>query len=458
VYEKRELVSSTIKLSDIEGNFPGGNFSVAITDDKDIDVDSSVTIMSSLLLSSELKGYIETPAYYLQDNKKANFALDLLMMTHGWRRYNIPEVIKGNMEYPLMPEEISKEISGTVKSGFFGKSAEKAEVSIMTSYGYMDIVETNEKGEFLFTGIDPSDSTSVYIQALNKKGKSDFVEITVNREQFPGLVKIPYGSVVAIDKIDTKEEDDVFLQKAEQRAKFDDDMRFVQLDEVKVSAKRIDRKDEARLKFWANLTSDVTITRDKIDKYKYITVEDILRQNIPGVWFGTDEERNRKVYNVAGRGDDALLILDGVIIEDLALIYDAVDVESVDVFKWESAALFGSRGGNGAVSITTRSGAGGELADDKNRTDLAVMSPLGYRKPVEFYSPKYDTPNSKYLNNPDYRSTVFWKPDVVVTGNEEASFSFYTADLASTYSVVIEGVSSDGSLVRHVEKIEVRNR
>ena len=99
-YEKREKVISEIYLKDDEDNPFSGSLSVAVTDDKDMEVDSSNTILSSLLLSSELRGYIESPAYYLQENTKSAYALDLLMMTHGWRRYHIPDVVTGNYDYP----------------------------------------------------------------------------------------------------------------------------------------------------------------------------------------------------------------------------------------------------------------------------------------------------------------------------------------------------------------------
>ena len=69
-YEKREKVIA--KLSEIPSLTPSlsgrdgvGLFSISITDDRDMSVDESTTILSSFLLSSELKGYIENPAYYV---------------------------------------------------------------------------------------------------------------------------------------------------------------------------------------------------------------------------------------------------------------------------------------------------------------------------------------------------------------------------------------------------------
>jgi len=81
---------------------------------------------------------------------------------------------------------------------------------------------------------------------------------------------------------------------------------------------------------------------------------------------------------------------------------------------------------------------------------------LGYQKPIEFYSPKYDTPESKNFSVPDFRTTIFWKQNVVVSDEGETSFEFYSSDFPSTYSVVIEGITDEGKPVRQIEKIQVK--
>jgi len=56
---------------------------------------------------------------------------------------------------------------------------------------------------------------------------------------------------------------------------------------------------------------------------------------------------------------------------------------------------------------------------------------------------------AKHLTIPDYRTTIFWKPDIVIDDyKEETTFDFYTSDFPTTYSVVIEGLTTDGRIVR----------
>jgi len=66
---------------------------------------------------------------------------------------------------------------------------------------------------------------------------------------------------------------------------------------------------------------------------------------------------------------------------------------------------------------------------------------------VEFYSPRYDTPEAYANSMPDLRSTIYWKPDVIPDLDGRASVDFYTADTPTSYSVVIEGVCPDGRLI-----------
>jgi len=154
IYERRENVIATLSLTDSFGNLLDGHLSVAITDDMDIDVDSTTTILSSLLLSSELKGYIETPAWYLKDDDKSTTALDYLMMTHGWRRYNIPEVVKGNPEYPSIPFQTYQKISGNLKSMKRTVAAAGNEVLIQVNNGDFGIKSTDKNGEFIFSNFE----------------------------------------------------------------------------------------------------------------------------------------------------------------------------------------------------------------------------------------------------------------------------------------------------------------
>ena len=445
-HQKRENVTAEIYVTDPEENPLAGYLSVAVTDDSDVSADTLHTITASLLLSSEIRGTVESPGYYLQDNAYSAFALDLLMLTNGWRRYDISEAVKGNYKLPEIEFEVLKEISGSVKKPLFGKFAAKSEVLIISSDGDFAQVETGSNGSFSLYAHYP-DSTIFMVQAKNQKGQLH-AELMLNQEKFPALKlaqKSPlpstFNSKPSVDVSD-------FNKKARQRMQYDEDMRLIQLQEVVVSAKKIEKKDEARLSFWMNSSSDATIYREDIEKRNPLQVADML-YSVAGVRVTSDG-------NVFIRGSNStpLILVDGfpmdISLNDLIIH----EIETIDIFKGPSAAIFGGRGSNGAISISLRQGT--SYTPTTPNINFVTYEPLGYQKPVEFFSPKYDTPASINLALPDYRTTIFWKPDLLISEEGKASFDFYTSDSPTTYSVVIEGISNDGRIIRHVEKIEVK--
>jgi hypothetical protein len=77
--------------NDIRLNVPAGlqgaNLSVSITD-AGIEADSSSSIITHFLLTGDLKGYVHNPSYYFSSKADSVINnLDLVMLTHGWRRF-----------------------------------------------------------------------------------------------------------------------------------------------------------------------------------------------------------------------------------------------------------------------------------------------------------------------------------------------------------------------------------
>ena len=456
-YSTREQVISTLSIVDADGNPLSGHLSVAVTDDMDLAVDSTTTISSTLLLSSELRGYIENSAFYLQDNDRSAFALDLLMMTHGWRRYDVAEAISGNPANPQISFQQSQAISGRVQSELLSRPVAGSEIIIQSKAGYFGITSTDENGAFRVDDLEYPDSTSFFVQARNRRGNSN-VELVMNREIFPGLIHAPQSDLTESmglqEEAKSESEPDAFLRKAELHALYDEDIRMMYIPEVVISAQRKERKEEPRLQYWINEGSDRTIRREDFEKTNPTLVTDLLLR-VPGVNVFSDGK-----ISIRG-GGLPLVIINGITCEwnDSTLFspfewVDVQDVESIDVFTGGSAAVFGSRGQFGAISITTRSG--GVDFSKTTAPNHTVYTPLGYQTPVEFYSPKYETLEAKVLNIPDFRTTLFWKPDIVISVDEESGFEFYTSDFQTTYTVVIEGVTTDGRTFRQVEKIEVK--
>ena len=89
-YLPREFATLNIAVSDSEGKPVTGGFALSVVEDKQhtfID-DKQDNIMSGLLMSEELKGEIFEPNFYFdEEEEKADEALDFVMLTKGWRRF-----------------------------------------------------------------------------------------------------------------------------------------------------------------------------------------------------------------------------------------------------------------------------------------------------------------------------------------------------------------------------------
>lgn len=90
-YSPYEQISVSVKAA---GVTEPTNLSLAIRDTRtDEPTYNDGNMMTDLLLSSELKGFIANPAYYFEaDDDKHRADLDLLMMVQGWRKYKWQEL------------------------------------------------------------------------------------------------------------------------------------------------------------------------------------------------------------------------------------------------------------------------------------------------------------------------------------------------------------------------------
>jgi TonB-dependent SusC/RagA subfamily outer membrane receptor len=424
-YKKRELVSATVHVADMENNALDGDFSVSVTDDNDILPDSSFTIVSNLLLSSDIRGYIEDPDYYMKNQNN----LDILLLTQGWRRYNIPAVMKDTLERPVHYMELGQEISGTVKRVLGSKTNENNPVTIISpNAGYANMTQSDENGRFYFTGFEHPDSTMYIVQALNKRGKS-YVELVLDKENFP-----PVQSFALPDFIP----DSLFLQyveKSNQKYIDENGTRSTILEQVTITAQKSEPK---RNTLYSSIMNTV-VTHDKFERYS-----DLYQalMTIGGVSVSTNN-----TISIRGSNVEPVIIIDDAIWENVDLRDISItDVETIEIMKGAEAAILGSRGAGGAIIITTKTG---DLTPkNKENFNIKAITPKGYRKNAEFYSPKYET----QIKGIDRRTTVYWKPDVKISEGK-AMLQFYTADSNSTYSVIIEGITTDGRIIRQTSSI-----
>ncbi len=101
---------------DIESRVPKTIISLAVRDKAHQDyLFDNASILVEMLLSSEIRGFVPDPGWYFEkDDEEHRQALDLLMMTQGWRRFNWRDMaVRGEWEL-TQPNEICPIVIGEV--------------------------------------------------------------------------------------------------------------------------------------------------------------------------------------------------------------------------------------------------------------------------------------------------------------------------------------------------------
>ena len=121
-------------------------------------------------------------------------------------------------------------------------------------------------------------------------------------------------------------------------------------------------------------------------------------------------------------------------------------VKQIDIIPSNMTTIFGSRIGRAAaVVITTKDGSEVLTGNRQNmdRLNMYVAGPLGYQKPAEFYSPKYETDRQRNAPERDLRTTICWNPSVQSDESGLVELEFYSADGSPAYTIHLEGIMND---------------
>ena len=126
------------------------------------------------------------------------------------------------------------------------------------------------------------------------------------------------------------------------------------LDEVIVIGYGTQRKKE--------VTGAVSVvSSESIEQLKPTRIEQALQGQVAGVSISSTSgspgaASNIRIRGISTNGDSRpLILLDGNVIEDLSVV-NASDVETINVLKDATAGIYGVRGANGVILITTKSG------------------------------------------------------------------------------------------------------
>ncbi|TWF32794.1 hypothetical protein FHW36_11348 [Chitinophaga polysaccharea] len=387
-YAPKEQVALKIKTTDDSGMPVPAVFSLCVYDDLFHSAENTGNMLSYYYLSTQIRGKIYNPAYYFDSahaDRKA--ALDLLLLTQGWRSYTWSKEAMAERKPlpPVLSDTLQAWVTPDRKAG-----KEKQPVSLML-YNYnkttSQFAAVDNAGKFYLTPANLAIGPRFFIQYFSEKTYNIHVEdpfeairkaITAHPtvyllpDTFPLAGKpqvdttyIPYGKTLKEITVTGKSTvyTDKYLGYLDSIAKYEGNTDYV---------------GECG---WLNCPDGRTNIKPVEGKTYHVFSSDVTSHR-QGVILTRDNHKD-VVYHYPKYTEEELLKV----------------------------------------------------------TKMAIVK--GYYQSREFYEPDYDKESNPGI---DTRNTLLWKPVIVTDKNGEATVQFFCSDIARQFMGIAEGVTGEGVL------------
>lgn len=446
-YLPREKVVLRLKTLDEQGKPVPSNFSLSVVDDKlwSFADDKQDHILSWFLLSSELKGKIEEPAFYFKkEEPKAAGTLDLVMLTHGYRYFDYINAVEQDGLLRFTPDQ-QNIISGVILNE--KKEPVKATVYLVNEYvdGKAMEMVTSKEGEFFFADITPNTRYAIIAKSF-KRNEKITIQVSQNgvgfnpiqAKQFttyinntaPALVMKKMADVIM--PVELWPKDDKNLEEVVVVGFGTQNKRTISGAVQVVTAKEI------------NMNGNIgQLLAGKVAGL------DVVQQANPGVG---GRITIRGTGSLTG-SNEPLIVVNGVPMDKVDLnTLNPNDIESVTVLKDAAAtAIYGCMAANGVIIINSKNIYQKNLSINLTSqyhfaTTQVLSANPAYAVARRFYAPKYQTTETKERD--DFRETIYWNPVVQTDKNGEATVEFYNSDATTTFRAIAEGIGYNGKVGR----------
>lgn len=456
-----------IRVTDGDNDPAIGAFSVAITNDSKVPYNENdeVSIFSNLLLTADLKGYIEKPNYYFTDPSPVKEQeLDNLLLTQGWRRFVWDDLLQ-DKPYTANYKAETGDVTGVVLNDD-KKPVSGARVNLLFTTGPQVALDTvtDKDGRFVFNGVWPDKSDKYIVTATDKRQKARYtVELDTLEQLMPPVVKQPF--------IAPKAEQLEVYQKAAKKDFEELQSKGLLGNRVILKEVKVIEKKKAPTLLDVALLNSVNLS-GKGNANTVVTFKDLTRCGgnpdlgscllSIGKLINVQYRPNRQnpfmgAFYTRGNTQPMAIIQDGVPVDNF---YGSInDIASVEILRSGGyTTIYGARGAGGVIVITTKRGGIDYSAyeNDENgnlvKRSLPPLSNVSFAPRREFYVPPY---TSGVENIRPQQATIYWAPNIITNQNGSAVVEFPKEQTPGRYKIVIEGIDVNGSLGRRVYTYEV---
>ncbi|PWV55925.1 hypothetical protein [Chitinophaga sp. S165] len=347
-------------------------------------------IQTHYLLSTQLKGRIYDPSYYFDTaNADRKQALDLLLLTQGWRAYSWDEqsmkrlAENGN---PLLSDSTTGQLIALKKKS---KATQHAVMLFDADQRGNQVLALDDQGAFRLAPEHLQMSPRIYIKHF---GEQNDVELKLT-EPFETINKIrPW------QKIDYPSE----RLPATTDRKTDAENPFL-LTRGSIKLKEIEIKGRTETVFRDKYIGQL----DSLAKYEGLT------DRAEGGWLNCP----------VGDGDERPI--EG----HTYIVWTGPNPPTTHPFSFDAT---------NTKRIVYHYP---KFTEEELLKKFGLARSKGYYPKKEFYQPDYDKEKDPL---PDYRNTLLWAPDIVTDENGNATLEFFSSDINVRFYGLVEGISGNG--------------
>lgn len=440
-YATRKKINIGIKTSDQLGKPVSADMSMAVYRLDSLQGQDPMTINNYLWLRSDLVGNIESPEYYFtHSGQETDEALDKLMLTQGWRRFQWSNILEDKKSvFEFLPEHVAPLITGNITHKESGLPARNVEtfLSVPNTRTPFRPAISDEKGRIQFEMKNFYKDSRIIVQANNAQDSAYTIAIkNPYSERFlsylPPLFSLINSQQTALQS---------HYKSMQVQNTFGKQSQLTPISLVDTTA------------FY--LKPDATYL---LDNYvRFTTLEEVLTEYVTPL---SMKRRNNKVHLQVWDAlrnkffdPDPLVLLDGMPIldKDKFINYDPLKIKQLDIVT--RMYYWGNMSFSGILNFMTYTG---NIPDYVLDPQTTVMDYKGLQEQRVFYAPEYAAQQQVESRLPDFRNLLHWAPSVKTNEKGEQQLGFYSSDWVGQYIVVLQGLTKDGKTGYGVKKIDVK--
>lgn len=489
IYNPYALIKCNFQVTDITGKPIKGSLSVAIRNGLQSDYAKyENNLYTDLLLTSDLKGYIHQPGYYFEGASVEKQAeLDNLLLIHGWKKYDISQLIGTTPYKPSQNPETKLILYGQVKSTILKNELKDILVSVVAKSDSTIIAGktvTDSHGQFEIPIEDFENSMEAVFQTQrNEKSGKKMTTIMLDRNFSPALKEYsfnewhPTWENVKRWKELANINDSVYSDSVQKNKKFH------LLNDIIITAKKRNEETnthiyEKSIDAFYDVCQEVNRMRDEGKEVK--TLPEFMENLNP--YFYWDRQNDSCTYEQK----PICYFCNGHIlspIEVTTMLTEIDGLQSIYICKGANAFNGGLLSNNLNSTISNHLSANNDVSsssglssnsprdfDHGQKINIMELSKYaifylvslpnrdivnkqqsaargtrqtiiqGYNHPLEFYFPVYN--DTLPLITEDNRRTLYWNPSVVTDEQGKASITCYNNQYSSPIIIDAEILSN----------------